>query len=152
MAISKKLILSKQKKPAATDPIFKVNLGTVYVYPAHIDDDARVVALFNGFGLDIKKGGDWLNLLRELSESYFHRGRARPTKWTERSRRTLLADYLLLCREKKITDERGPKLGELIQQFSHDRLYKKSSSAEIYKHLRKAFREMQDRTMSSTKG
>jgi hypothetical protein len=143
MAISKKLIIKKPKKHALApdDVIIKADLGTVYIFPGDREADRRVVDLFEAHGLDIKKGGAWLELLRVLSEGFIERKKGNPPKWTEEAFGKLLSDWFILSKQGLLKgDTYVDQAVCILKHFGSDRLYQNLSAKELGKRLGECIR------------
>jgi hypothetical protein len=143
MAISKKLVRARKKK--APMPPFSVELGTFHFYPSAIEDQQRMVDLFEALGYDIKIRDHWLHILNELSKGYFARGQGNPEKWNEQSRTKMASHLYALHVNGLLKGGRSNHADLLKKHFPFDPLYK-GSAHQIYLNILAHDREMEART------
>ena len=141
-----------KRSKTAEDYAFKVDMGTWYFVPGEVEDDRRIVELFDAFQYDVKNPGHWRWLLTEFANQHLGRnGRGRPVKWTKAAYTKIWCDLFLQERtpqlgrngliefsRKEVPRATRAKAALLKKTHSLDPLYKSSSVDEIYKNLLKA--------------
>jgi hypothetical protein len=138
--------MAMARKNQSTPAILKIEMGTVYVFPAGKEDHQRIVDVFEAFGYDIKNPQHWLWIVGILSKGHFERRKGRPPKWNASSRVQLFADWFSLQRGGRLVGNRRNHATLIKENFKLDPLYKNSSEDEIYKNLLKCIREIERAT------